>query len=156
MEIFVSAIILALIMVGMVNIFISGKRYVLHSRARMTGGEIGKIFIDPLQLYVHQTQSDPANSSLDAWDAPDNTNNLLSIHNQSTPTAPNLYCGENPDSTTNLTPQWQDPNQTCSNATRRQLNNITYWAEYTIGAPIANTPDLRKVKVEILWNEPSL
>jgi hypothetical protein len=55
-EIIVSTLILALVMMGLVNIFISGKRYLLHTRSRMTGGELGRYFLDPLQIYVNQSQ----------------------------------------------------------------------------------------------------
>ncbi|MFC1804235.1 prepilin-type N-terminal cleavage/methylation domain-containing protein [Candidatus Omnitrophota bacterium] len=52
LEIIISMLILALLMAGLANIFISGKRYLLHTRARMTGGELGKSFLDPLQMDV--------------------------------------------------------------------------------------------------------
>ena len=55
-EIIVSVVILALVMAGLVNVYISTKRYILHSRARMTGGELGKAFLDPLQMDVRQDQ----------------------------------------------------------------------------------------------------
>lgn len=55
LEILVSTLILALVMTGMVNLFISGKKWILHARSRMTGGELGKTFLDPLQSYVKQS-----------------------------------------------------------------------------------------------------
>ena len=55
-EIIVASLILALTMAGLVNIFVSGKRYILHSRARMAGGELGKFFLDPLQTDVREDQ----------------------------------------------------------------------------------------------------
>ena len=54
-ELLVAAVILALAMAGVANIFIAGKRYVLHSRSRMAGGEIGKAFLEPLQMQVDQS-----------------------------------------------------------------------------------------------------
>lgn len=54
LEILIASILLALVMIGMANLFIVGKRYVLHSRSRMSGGELGKLFLDPLQMQVHQ------------------------------------------------------------------------------------------------------
>jgi len=54
LEIIVSTIILALVMVGLVNVFVVGRKYIQHSRYRMAAGEIGKKFIDPLQQYVRQ------------------------------------------------------------------------------------------------------
>jgi Tfp pilus assembly protein PilV len=54
LEILVSAVIFSLVMLGLTNIFISAKRYILHNRARMTSGELGKLFLDPLQMEVRQ------------------------------------------------------------------------------------------------------
>ena len=56
MEVVVASIILAITMVGIVNLFVSGARYVQHSRARMTGGEFGRYFLDPLQEQVRQDE----------------------------------------------------------------------------------------------------
>lgn len=56
LEILISTLILALVMTGMVNLFISGKKWILHARSRMTGGELGKSFLDPLQMQVRQDQ----------------------------------------------------------------------------------------------------
>lgn len=56
MEVLISSIIFALVLVGMTNLFIAGRRYILHARARMTAGELGKYFLDPLQMQVRQDQ----------------------------------------------------------------------------------------------------
>lgn len=62
LEIIISTLILSLVMIGMVNLFISGKRWLLHSRSRMVGAELGKYFLDPLQQQVRQdTWNDPTN-----------------------------------------------------------------------------------------------
>lgn len=53
-EILVSMIILAIVMTGLVNVFVSGRQFLLHSRNRMSAAEIGKRFIDPLQSQVRQ------------------------------------------------------------------------------------------------------
>jgi Tfp pilus assembly protein PilV len=74
-EILVSCIILALILTGLVNIFIAGKRYILHSRSRMTTVELGRFFLDPLQMHVRQGESVPGTAQ-DGWDQ---VNNLLQI-----------------------------------------------------------------------------
>lgn len=55
-EILVSAVILALVMTGLANIFIAGKRHILHSRSRMTSGELARFFLDPIQMQVRQDQ----------------------------------------------------------------------------------------------------
>ena len=73
-EILVSLVIMGLVMVGLVNIFISGKRWTLHSRSRITAGELGRYFLDPLQMDVRQ----------DTWDqspVDPPPNNLLTIGN---------------------------------------------------------------------------
>jgi Tfp pilus assembly protein PilV len=53
-EIIVSVVILALVITGLANVFVAGKRYIKYSRLRMSGGEIGKRFLDHLQAYVRQ------------------------------------------------------------------------------------------------------
>lgn len=53
-EIVVSTVILALVMLGLSNLFVAGRRYIVHSRARMTGGELGKLFLDYLQMSVRE------------------------------------------------------------------------------------------------------
>lgn len=55
-EIIIAALIMALITAGLANLFISGKRFILHSRSRMTAGELGRYFLDPLQMDVNQSK----------------------------------------------------------------------------------------------------
>ena len=52
MEILVSLVILSLVFLGLLNLFISGRKYLQHSQSRMTAVELGKLFIDPLQMEV--------------------------------------------------------------------------------------------------------
>jgi len=54
LEILVASIILAIVTAGLANIFVVGKRYILRSRSRMAGGELGRVFLDPLQMDVRQ------------------------------------------------------------------------------------------------------
>ncbi len=54
LEIIISTVILSLVITGLVNVFVAGKQYIQHSRLRMGGGEIGKLFLDPLQAYIRQ------------------------------------------------------------------------------------------------------
>ncbi len=62
LEVLVSAILMALVFLGLANIFVTGKRYIMHSRHRMTGAELGKVFLAPLQMQVRQdTWSNAAN-----------------------------------------------------------------------------------------------
>jgi prepilin-type N-terminal cleavage/methylation domain-containing protein len=53
-EILVAMVILSLVLSGLVNIFVGGKRYVLRARSRMTASELGKYFLGPLQMQVRQ------------------------------------------------------------------------------------------------------
>lgn len=64
MEVIIAAMLLALAVGGVVNIFVSGRRFIQHSRMRMTGGEIGKTFIDPLQADVRQDTWGTAGNNL--------------------------------------------------------------------------------------------
>jgi Tfp pilus assembly protein PilW len=65
-EIIVAMVILSLVMLGFINLFISSKGFIMHSRSLMTGGELGRYFLDPLQMEVRQ----------DTWDT---TANNLSV-----------------------------------------------------------------------------
>lgn len=58
LEILVAVIILALVVTGLAGVFVAGKRYIQRSRSRMTGGELGKYFLDPLQNDVNQSTWD--------------------------------------------------------------------------------------------------
>lgn len=106
LEIIIATMLLALVMSGLMGIFIAGKRHVIHSRERMTGSELEKLFLDPLQMAVRQ----------DTWDQAGNE--------LKTPTV-----------------------------TVQKVNNINYTPQYTV-TDVAGT-DLRKVKVQVNWTEPS-
>lgn len=54
LEILISMIILAVIMTGVSRLFLSGRKLILHSRSRITAAELGKYFLDPLQMDVRQ------------------------------------------------------------------------------------------------------
>ena len=56
LEIIMATVLLSLIITGLASVFISGKKLILHTQFRMTGGELGKYFLDPLQLQVRQDQ----------------------------------------------------------------------------------------------------
>ncbi|MDI6606205.1 MAG: hypothetical protein QME65_03570, partial [Candidatus Omnitrophota bacterium] len=57
-EILVATIILALIITGLVNIFVSVKRFTLNSQLRMSGGEIGRYQLSRFSDAVRQDQWD--------------------------------------------------------------------------------------------------
>ena len=56
MEIIVSVLLVALVFMGLANLFVVGRRYIMHARSRMAGGELGKVFLDPLQMDVRQDE----------------------------------------------------------------------------------------------------
>lgn len=77
LEIIVSLILLSLIMLGVTNLFITGKSWILHARSRMAGGELGRHFLEPLQMQVRQDAwgsncltrdgTNPAGCVTDSW-----------------------------------------------------------------------------------------
>ncbi|MDO9573327.1 MAG: hypothetical protein Q7J37_05550 [Candidatus Omnitrophota bacterium] len=58
-EVVVATVIFSLVMAGMASVFVSSKRYVLRARDRITSSEMGKLFLEPLQLAVRA----------DSWDS---------------------------------------------------------------------------------------
>ena len=111
LEILVSAMMLALVLLGLANIFAAAKRYVLHSRSWMTAGELSRYFLDRLQMDVRQDQ----------WGS-----NCLSTNGT------NTNC----------------------DTTSQSIDNISYTPQYE-KSQIAGTT-LRKVRLTINWQEPSL
>jgi prepilin-type N-terminal cleavage/methylation domain-containing protein len=98
-EILVSTVILALVALGLTNVFVSGKRQIVHSRARMTTAELGKYFLDPLEMDVRQDQ----------WG-----NNCLSSN-------PTTGCPTTPQSIDNIT---YTPAYTINNVTGTTLRKV--------------------------------
>lgn len=56
LENLVAGVILVLALAGLLNTFLAGRRWVMRNRLRMTGGELGKYFLDPLQRQVKQDE----------------------------------------------------------------------------------------------------
>jgi len=115
LEILIATIILALVVTGLTNLFITGKRYVLHNRARMSAGELGKFFLDPLYIHVMQNQ----------WSGADYINtNPLRLRANDAGIAENL--------------------------------DRAYSPVYDVSAvPTMAASQMRKVRVNISWNEPT-
>ncbi len=63
-EIIVATVILAITTTGLANLYIAGKRWIYHSRSRISGGELGKLFIDPLQEFVREDTWGQAGNAL--------------------------------------------------------------------------------------------
>ncbi|MDD5281582.1 MAG: hypothetical protein PHC37_04635 [Candidatus Omnitrophica bacterium] len=123
-EVIISTVIFSLVMAGMVGVFVAGKRHVLHARERMTGGEMGRLFLEPLQLAVRQ----------DNWDT---ASNALRVVGSNYTT----YC----DSIVGHTQNPACPSE-------RKVNNITYTAEYNVSYPTGTT-NLRRVTAKVGWVE---
>lgn len=133
LEVLVSTIILALVLTGIVNVFISGKRWILHSRERMSAGELGKLFLAPLQMGVRA----------DTWGA---VGNLLQL----TVSNPGglSYCD-------GVSGHTQQPG--CPSLPDRTLDNIAYSAQYNITNVTTRTEpnNIRRVVTTVSWNEPT-
>jgi len=53
-EIIVATIVLSLTILGLLGVFVAGNNWVIHFRERSTSAELGKFFVDPLQMDVRQ------------------------------------------------------------------------------------------------------
>lgn len=58
-EVLVSMVVFAMVVVGLSSVFIAGGKLITHNRERMTSAQLGKLFLDPLQAHVRQ----------DTWDS---------------------------------------------------------------------------------------
>jgi prepilin-type N-terminal cleavage/methylation domain-containing protein len=54
MEIMVAAVLFSLVIVGLLSVFITGNKQVIHARERMVSSELSKLFVDPMQAHVRQ------------------------------------------------------------------------------------------------------
>ena len=65
LEILVSLIILSIAITGMIVLFTSSKKFILHGRSTFSGTELSRVFLDPLQNDVRQdTWGDPTKNCL--------------------------------------------------------------------------------------------
>ncbi len=137
-ESMIAAFLIAITFMGMGILFVGGKRYMLHSRSRMGGGELGKVFLDPLQMQVRQ----------DTWDT---ANNALQLPAGGTA---QRWCDNDPGHTQ----QPSTPQGPCPPANERTLFGMPYNAEYNIsddrGGGVLQNTDLRRVELTVRWTEP--
>ena len=105
LEIIVSMIILALVMVGLMNVFVVGRGYMAHSRFRTSAGQLATVFLDPLQNEVRE----------DTWDS----NNL------SVTTTPQTRATQEIDGIT-YTPTYFITDESSGAALRRVRVNVTW------------------------------
>ena len=57
-EILISTVVLSLVFLGLLNLFVSGRKYLQHSQARIDAGELGRASTDPLLIQVRQSDWD--------------------------------------------------------------------------------------------------
>ena len=123
MEILVSTLLIALTLLGLSNLFVAGKTHIQYSRTKMTGGELGKVFLDPLQMDV--TQGERSLAAQNGWGQ---INNCLS---------------SNP--TTNCPTQQSMDNVTYTSA--YIIDNVV------VGNCVATNSCLRRVQLTVIWPE---
>ncbi|KPK97392.1 MAG: hypothetical protein AMJ95_09345, partial [Omnitrophica WOR_2 bacterium SM23_72] len=58
MEALVSTVLISLVLVGLGNLFLGGKRWIGHRRYQITAAQVSKVFLDPLQMDVRQDNWD--------------------------------------------------------------------------------------------------
>ncbi|MDD5465459.1 MAG: prepilin-type N-terminal cleavage/methylation domain-containing protein [Candidatus Omnitrophica bacterium] len=122
-EIIVASVVFALVIAGLLSVFVAGSRHIIHVRERITSAELGKLFIDPLQTDVRQ----------DTWTLGQASNAL---------TLGTTYC----DSVGGHT-----QNKDCPAPAERKVNNRDFSAKYVI-ENVSGT-DLRLVTTTISWDE---
>lgn len=54
LEILISALILALVMTGLANVFLAARRHLMHTRSKIQATELGRLFLAPLQMEVRK------------------------------------------------------------------------------------------------------
>jgi len=105
LEILVSVILLAMMITGLTGVFISARRFAIHSRSRMAAAQMSKTFLDYLYMHVRQ----------DTWGT--SSSDLRNT------TAALRYCDDEVGHT-----QQND----CPSEAERTLDNVIYKANYTI------------------------
>ncbi|MFA5004796.1 MAG: hypothetical protein WC561_01560 [Candidatus Omnitrophota bacterium] len=136
LEILISSVILAITVAGLSGIFVSGKKYILHERMRMSGGGLGAAFIDPSQVAVMQGQTTVG--SLDGWNQ---SNNALRV----TPVGDFRYCDSDPAHASKQA-------SFCPPTSARTMSNTEYSAKYKI-EDVGSINPVRKVATTITWTE---
>lgn len=68
-EIIVASVVFALVIAGLLSVFVAGNKHIIHARERMTSTEVGKLFLDPMQMDVR----------MDTWNLPGNDLNLSAV-----------------------------------------------------------------------------
>lgn len=51
-ELMVAAVLFSLVVLGFVGVFVASTKHIFHARERMTSAQLGKYYLDPLQIHV--------------------------------------------------------------------------------------------------------
>jgi Tfp pilus assembly protein PilW len=130
-EIIVSAVLLAVIMASLINLFVAARRHILHSRSRTSSMQLGRAFMDPLWIQIRQDQ----------WIAAQNNYNPAVNNLSTTAAAPPV--GAPPAA----------PGAGARMAAPVTVDGIVYNGEYCVNGVGVN-PQLRRVTTVVRWNEP--
>ena len=106
LEIIISMMILALVLVGLVNVFVVSRGYMAHGRFRTSASQLATVFLDPLQNEVRQND----------WD--NNATNNLSVRNVTRPSVTIDGVA--------YTPTYEITNESAGTALRRVRINVTW------------------------------
>ena len=137
-EILVSTLIFALVMGGLANLFVATKQHILYAHSRIAAAELGRYFLDRLQMDVRQ----------DTWDQAV-PGNLLTVP---AGTVEGYKSSNNPFTTKFPDSDYTPVAPTNPGFEEFSVNNIVYYPVYEI------TPwkGLRRVKFIICWRKQSL
>lgn len=138
-EILISMLILSLVAGGFASLYVSTKQQTLHVHSRMAAAELGRYFLDRLQMDVRE----------DTWNTtpvgnPPPTGNLLSPVNDpnSNYISSNLPAADFPSYSGYTLLSWlEEPN----------LNNIDYYPVFEV----SDQGGVRRVVLHICWIEPA-
>jgi prepilin-type N-terminal cleavage/methylation domain-containing protein len=70
MEIIVATVILAIVVAVLTGTFVLGKRYISHSRSRMSAAELAKFVLDPLAMEIREDTWNTAANNLSVQSLP--------------------------------------------------------------------------------------
>jgi Tfp pilus assembly protein PilV len=106
LEIIISMMILALVLVGLINVFVVSRGYMAHGRFRTSASQLATVFMDPLQNEVRQSD----------WNCA---------------TTNNLSVGEKPGNAVTIdgvtyTPTYNITDESAGTALRRVRVNVTW------------------------------
>ncbi|MFC1657900.1 prepilin-type N-terminal cleavage/methylation domain-containing protein [Candidatus Omnitrophota bacterium] len=147
-EILISMLIFSLLTTGLANLFFTTKRLSAFYRFRITAAELGRHFLDRLQMEVREDEIDKVNS-LANNPLP---NNLLSF--DFPPSSPRNYKASNLPVGAGEFPQYAAYQSVTAaeEAGFEEPNNIiTYYPVYSI----TNKDGVRKVRLAVCWIEPN-